>query len=94
MNKGQLVERIAQRTKLPSKTAAKRALDETLQAIMGAVAKGESVTLARFGTFQPVIRKAARRFNPRTRQPIQVPAKRVPKFKAGRNFKQLVAKGQ
>lgn len=94
MNKAELAELIAQRAKLPSKIAAKRALDTTLQAIMDAVAKGESVTLAGFGTFQPVLRKAARRFNPRTRQPIEVPAKRVPKFKAGRNFKQLVSKGR
>ncbi len=94
MNKAELAELIVQKAKLPTKTAAKRALDITLQVIMDAVAKGESVTLARFGTFQPVMRKAARRFNPRTRQPIQVPAKRVPKFKAGRNFKQLVAKGR
>ncbi len=94
MNKSELAELIAQQAKLPSKAAGKRALDATLAAIMDAVARGNSVTLARFGTFQPVVRKAARRFNPRTRQPIDVPSKRVPKFKAGRKFKQLVAKGR
>lgn len=94
MNKSDLAELVARQAKLPSKTAAKRALDATLNAIMEAVARGDSVTLARFGTFQAVVRKAARRFNPRTRQPIDVPAKRVPKFKAGRKFKQLVSRGR
>ncbi len=94
MNKSDLVELVTERAKLPSKASAKRALEAALNAIMDAVARGESVTLARFGTFQPVVRKAARRFNPRTRQPIEVPAKRVPKFKAGRKFKQLVSKGR
>ncbi len=94
MNKSDLVEVVTERAKLSSKAAAKRAIEETLKAIMEAVARGESVTLARFGTFQAVMRKAARRFNPRTRQPVDVPAKRVPKFKAGRKFKQLVSKGR
>lgn len=94
MNKSDLAELITAQAKLPSKAAGKRALEAALNAIMDAVARGESVTLARFGTFQAVTRKAARRFNPRTRQPIDVPAKRVPKFKAGRKFKQLVAKGR
>lgn len=92
MNKGQLADVVFQRAKLPSKAAARRAVDVALQAIMDAVAKGESVTLARFGTFRPAMRKAGRRFNPRTRQPIQVPAKKVPRFKAGKRFKQLVAR--
>lgn len=94
MNKSDLVELVTARAKLSSKAAGKRALEAALNAIMDAVARGESVTLARFGTFQPVVRKAARRFNPRTRQPIDVPAKRVPKFKAGRKFKQLVSKSR
>ena len=94
MNKSDLAELITARAKLPSKAAGKRALEAALDAIMDAVARGDSVTLARFGTFQPVVRKAARRFNPRTRQPIDVPSKRVPKFKAGRKFKQLVSKGR
>lgn len=93
MNKAELAEIVAQRAKLPSKSAARRALDVTLRAIMEVVAKGQAVTLARFGTFRPVLRKAARRYNPRTRQPIDVPAKRAVKFKAGKQFKQMVAKG-
>lgn len=93
MNKSQLVEIVFEKAKLPSKAAARRAVDAALQAIMDAVARGNSVTLARFGTFRPAMRKGGRRFNPRTRQPMEVPAKKVPRFKAGQRFKQMVARG-
>lgn len=93
MNKSQLVEIVFQKAKLPSKAAARRAVDAALQAIMDAVARGNSVTLARFGTFRPAMRKGGRRFNPRTRQPMEVPSKKVPRFKAGQRFKQMVARG-
>ena len=93
MNKGQLVEIVFRKAKLPSKAAAQRAVDVALQAIMDAVAKGDSVTLSRFGSFRPAMRKGGRRFNPRTRQPMDVPSKRVPRFRAGQRFKKMVAKG-
>ncbi len=93
MNKGQLVEIVFQGAKLPSKAAARRAVEAALQAIMEAVARGESVTLARFGTFRPAMRQGGRRFNPRTRQPMDVPAKRVPRFRASQRFKKIVARG-
>ena len=90
MNKADLVERVAAQAKLPSKAAAKRALEVALKAIVDTVAQGEAVTLARFGTFLPRPRKAAQRINPRTKMRIQVPSKVVPGFKAGRSFKQAV----
>ncbi|MBI1742896.1 HU family DNA-binding protein [Candidatus Acetothermia bacterium] len=94
MNRAELAELIFKKAKLPTKVAAKRALEVALQAIMESVAKGEPVTLTGFGTFKPAMRKAARRFNPQTRQPIDVPAKKVARFKAGKDFKQRVAKGK
>jgi len=92
MNKAQLVDVVFQRAKLPSKAAARRAVDVALQAIMDAVAKGDSVTLSRFGTFRSAMRKGGRRFNPRTRQPMDVPSKKVPRFRAGQKFKKMVAR--
>ena len=94
MNKTELVELIAKKAKLPSKVVAERAVNAALQAIMESVAKEESVTLTGFGNFKPAMRKAVRRINPQTRQPIDVPAKKVVKFKAGKGFKQLLAKGK
>jgi DNA-binding protein HU-beta len=93
MNKAELVEQIAKKAKLPKATA-KTALDVTLQVVMATVAKGEPVALTGFGTFKSAMRKAGRRFNPQTRKPIQVPAKRVAKFSVGKGFKQMVAKNK
>lgn len=92
MNKADLVERVFKQANLPSKAAAKRALEAALKAIVDEVSRGETVTLARFGTFMPRPRKAAQRINPRTKMRIQVPSKVVPGFKAGRSFKQTVAR--
>lgn len=92
MNKADLVDRVFKQAKLPSKAAAKRALEVALSAIVDEVSRGETVTLARFGTFSPRARKAAQRINPRTKMRIQVPSKVVPGFKAGRSFKQTVAR--
>jgi len=93
MNKAELVEQIAKKSKL-SKATAKTALNVTLQVVMATVAKGEPVALTGFGTFKSAMRKASRRFNPQTRKPIQVPAKRVAKFSVGKGFKQIVAKNK
>jgi len=91
MNRKDLADQIAKEAKIP-KITAQQALNIALRAIMDAVAKGEAVTLARFGTFSPKARKAGRKVNPKTRQPIQVPSKVVPRFKAGKDFKDVVAK--
>ena len=55
-------------------------------------AGGEKVTLTGFGSFQPYRRQAGKRINPRTGQLIQVPAKTVPKFRAGKQFKDALGK--
>jgi len=48
------------------------------------------VTLAGFGTFQIMTRKARRGVNPQTRQIIQIPSKKVPKFVPGKSFREKV----
>lgn len=82
MNKSELVNAIAEKTNL-TKADAKLALDATLEAIANAVANEEKVTLVGFGTFS-VTEKAARTgINPRTKEKIEIPARKVVKFKAG-----------
>lgn len=82
MNKTELVNAIAEKTNL-TKADAKLALDATLEAIANAVANDEKVALVGFGTFS-VTEKAARTgINPRTKEKIQIPARKVVKFKAG-----------
>lgn len=89
MNKTELVNAVAEKTGL-SKTQAKDALEATLCSIAGALAKGDKIALIGFGTFS-VTEKAAREgINPSNKQKIQIPAKKVVKFKAGADLAEKV----
>lgn len=82
MNKTELVNAIANEAKL-TKVQAKAALEAALEAVAGALVKGDKVALIGFGTFA-VVEKAARTgINPATKAKIEIPAKKVVKFKAG-----------
>lgn len=82
MNKAELVAAIAAEAQMP-KAQAQKALDATINAIAGALKKGENVQMIGFGTFA-VVEKAARKgINPATKQAIEIPAKKAVKFKAG-----------
>ena len=82
MNKTELVDRIAAGSDL-SKAAAKKALDATTEAIKAALVAGDKVQLVGFGTFSVNERPARQGINPATKQKINIPAKKVAKFKAG-----------
>ncbi|MDE7376884.1 MAG: HU family DNA-binding protein [Muribaculaceae bacterium] len=82
MNKTDLVKAIAEKASL-TQAQAKDALDATLESIIAALAEGDKVSLVGFGTIA-VAEKAARTgFNPRTKEPIEIPARKTVKFKAG-----------
>lgn len=82
MNKQELIEAIAQDTKL-TKADAKRALDSFIENATDALKKGDKVALVGFGTFT-VTQKAARTgIHPKTGKEIQIAEKKVVKFKAG-----------
>lgn len=82
MNKSELIAAMAEGAGL-SKVDAKKALDAFLNSVGETLAKGDKLTLVGFGTFA-VAQKAARTgINPATKAPIQIPAKKVIKFKAG-----------
>lgn len=91
MNKVELVAAIAEKSGL-SKKDAEKALAATLDAIVGAVKKGDKVALVGFGTFESRERGARVGRNPRTKETIKIPASKVPAFKAGKGFKDAVAK--
>ena len=91
MNKIELVAAIAEKSGL-SKKDAEKALAATLDAIVGAVKKGDKVALVGFGTFESRKRGARVGRNPRTKETIKIPASKVPAFKAGKGFKDAVAK--
>ena len=82
MNKTELISAIAEGAGL-SKADAKKALDVTLSTIANAMKKGDKVALVGFGTFAVTERPAREGINPATKAKIQIPAKKVMKFKAG-----------
>ena len=88
MNKGNLIERIAEKTNL-SKTTAADALNCALECIETALNEGDNVSLVGFGTFAVSERKARIGRNPQTGAALQIPARRVAKFKPGANLKKL-----
>lgn len=81
MNKTDLVNAIA--AEGLSKADSKKALDAVLNAISGAVKAGDKVAILGFGTFSVTERPAREGINPSTKEKIQIPAKKVVKFKAG-----------
>lgn len=81
MNKTELVSAIADKASL-SKTDAKAALEAALDAISCALKDEDKVQLLGFGTFGVVEKPSREGINPRTKEKIQIPARKVVKFKA------------
>lgn len=90
MNKAALIEQMAKDTKLP-KASCKHALEAFIKAVEGALKKNKSVVLTGFGTFAVMKRKERVGVNPSTGAKMKIPAKKVPKFKAGKQLKDIVA---
>ncbi|MCK5839435.1 MAG: HU family DNA-binding protein [Bacteroidales bacterium] len=82
MNKAELIEAMAANAEL-TKADAKKALDAFIGATTGALNKGERVALVGFGSFSVAQRAARKGRNPKTKQEINIAAKKVVKFKAG-----------
>ena len=61
-----------------------------IETITDTLSKGEKVTLVGFGTFQVMERKTRRGRNPQTGKELQIPAKKVPKFTAGKALREAV----
>ncbi len=89
MNKNDLVDAVATSTGL-SKSDGANAVDSMLNSIVGALKDGSEVRLPGFGTFSVAQRKASKGRNPRTGEPIQIPASKLPKFKAGKILKEAL----
>ncbi|MCQ2285777.1 MAG: HU family DNA-binding protein [Bacteroidales bacterium] len=82
MNKAELISAIAEKANL-SKVNAKSALEALLATTAETLKKGDKVALIGFGTFSVTERAARKGRNPKTKQEITIPAKKVVKFKAG-----------
>jgi DNA-binding protein HU-beta len=89
MNKTDFIGAVAQNVGL-SKVDARKSVDAFIKTVEGAVKKGEKVSLLGFGSFS-VVKKAPRKgVNPRTKKPIDIPARKVVKFKPGAGLAKVV----
>jgi DNA-binding protein HU-beta len=86
VNKTELIDEIAKAADI-SKASASRALEAVIESITVTLKQNDTVTLAGFGTFAVTARAARVGRNPRTREEIQIPASKVPKFKPGKALK-------
>jgi nucleoid DNA-binding protein len=87
MNKSDLTEALANRAGIP-KVHAAGYINILTGAIREALTRGEKVTISDFGTFTVSHRKAFKGHNPKNRQKIDVPKRRIPVFRAGKGLKE------
>jgi integration host factor subunit beta len=87
MTKAELVEEVARAAEL-NKRDAEVIVETVFDSIVGALHKGEKVELRGFGSFRTRERGPRRGRNPKTGEPVDVPAKRVPYFKPGKELKE------
>ena len=86
MNKAELIDNIAEKSGL-NKTQASDALNAFIESVGEALENNDSISLVGFGTFSVKDRKARTGRNPKTGDPLEIPASKVPSFKAGKNLK-------
>ena len=91
MNKTELIAAVAEKTGLTKKDA-ERVVNATVETITSSLVKGEKVQVSGFGIFEVKAREARVGRNPRTKETIQIPATRLPAFKASKALKDSVAK--
>jgi integration host factor subunit beta len=89
MTKAELVEDVARAAELTKKDA-ERLVEIVFESIIETLNHGEKIELRGFGSFRVRERGARRGRNPKTGDPVSIPAKRVPYFKPGKELKELI----
>jgi len=89
MNKGELIEAVAAAADL-TKADATKAVEAVLETVTRTLKKGDQVSIVGFGSFSVKSRAARQGRNPKTGATIDIPASRVPGFKAGKALKDAV----
>lgn len=89
MNKANLIDQMAKLSKLPKSTC-KTALESFLKAVGQGLKNGKSIGLTGFGSFRVVKRKGRVGINPATRKKMQIPAKKVVRFRPGKALRDSV----
>lgn len=91
MNKTELIAAAAEASGLTKKDT-ERVLNAAIDAVTASLVKGEKVQISGFGIFETKTREARVGRNPHTKEAIQIPATRVPGFKASKSLKDIIAK--
>ena len=91
MNKTELIAATAERAGI-SKKDAERVLNAAIDSITASLVAGDKVQLSGFGIFETKNREARVGRNPHTKESIEIPATRVPAFKASKSLKDAIAK--
>ena len=91
MNKTELIALAAERSGMTKKDT-ERCLNAAIDAICASLVNGEKVQISGFGTFEAKTREARVGRNPHTSEAIEIPATRVPSFKASKALKDSIAK--
>ena len=89
MNKSELISSISSASGL-TKTDSEKALNAFISTVYSSLKSGKEIRLVGFGTFSTSKRSATTAINPRTRQTVKVPARKVAKFKAGKSLQEAV----
>ena len=89
MTKADLVEEVARAADLTLKDS-EVIVEEVLSFLIETLRRGEKIEVRGFGSFRVRERQARRGRNPKTGEPVDVPAKRVPHFKPGKELKELI----
>lgn len=89
MNKAKLIEKVSERVKIPS-TAARVIVDTIFDSMKESLEKGEGIEIRGFGSFAIRHYEAYKGRNPKTGEIVNVPPKRLPHFKGGKEMKELV----
>lgn len=91
MNKSDLIEHVATIEGVESKAQSKRIVDSLIAKITSGIVEEDTVAISGLGTFHTVQREAREGRNPQTNEVIQIPAKKVPKFRASQKLRDAVA---
>ena len=89
MTKADLVKKLADEAEI-AKSKAEQVLNAFISQVTNILKKGDKLTLPGFGTFRVIKRAARKGINPQTKAEIKIPARKVPKFKAGAGLKKVV----
>ena len=94
MTKSELIDEIARRTDTFSRKDLEVIVNTIFDSLTSALVRGDRVEIRRFGSFSVRHRDARRGRNPRTGEPVDIPARRVPFFTVGKNLRERVDQGE